>query len=416
MLSIHEALERILSKVSILSEESVDILEARDRVLREEVLATRDFPAFDNSAMDGYALRAEDTRHATREHPVSLQITQEIPASFWPTQSVEPGTAARIFTGAPIPKGADAVEIQENVKREGNTLSLTQPVATGKSIRVQGSHLQQGRVVLPKFSWLRSGEIGVLASLGRSWIRVSRRPRVAILSCGDELVDIDRTPSAGQIVESNRFHLATQVWEAGGIPTLLPLVPDQPEALTAAIQEGLKADILVSSGGASVGDYDLIRPTLQSLGIALDFWKVAIKPGKPLMFGTREHQLIFGLPGNPVSSWVTFELFVRPALCKMQGHPQPFRPRLQATLTAPIAPSPDRMHLVRGQLSWQHQGQAGIFFTPHPHQTSDNFLSMTNTQALAMIPPQPMPSLPGVSLEIVLLSPPMQPTWPAPKV
>lgn len=403
MLSIEEALQSILGAVTPVSTETVDLLGAQHRVLREEIFAPQDFPPFSNSAMDGYALRSSDTSQATAETPVCLKVAFELPASRWPTQEVRPGEAARIFTGAPIPPEADAVELQENARREGDKVWFSKPVPAGKSIRSQGSHLKRDEVVLPKWSVVRSGEVGLLASCGRSFVEVSRRPRVAILSCGDELVNIDQTPKPGQILESNRYNLAAQVKEAGGEPWLLPLVPDDPNALREALHEGLQADILVTSGGASVGDYDLIQPALHQLGVSIHFWKVAIKPGKPLMFGTHSSCLVFGLPGNPVSSLVTFEVFVRPTLRKLLGYKELFRPTIQARLTAPTRPTSGRTHFVRGQLSWQ---QEHAMFTPHPNQNSGNLLSMRQIEALGILPPGSRLLEAGESVQAMLLAPP----------
>ncbi len=403
MLSIEEALENIMKQVQPISTETVDLLGAQNRVLREEILAPNDFPLFSNSAMDGYAVRSVDTDKATTDEPVSLRVTQEIPASHWSTQEVQPGEAARIFTGAPIPPGADAVEPQENARREGDRVWFSKPIPVEKSIRFQGSHLKQGEVILPVSHTIHAGELGLLASCGRSTLQVSRRPRVAIVSCGDELVTIDQIPEPGQIIESNRYSLAGQVIEAGGEPWLLPIIPDQPEMLAQALKEGLKADILVSSGGASVGDYDLIRPTLESLGVSIDFWKVAIKPGKPLMFGSHQDCMVFGLPGNPVSSLVTFEVFVRPALRKMLGHPRIYRPRIKAQLAAAARPAPGRTHFIRGQLSWE-QGEA--FFIPHANQNSGNLLSMRQIEAFGVLPPGKGSLESGSIIDVMLLHPP----------
>lgn len=408
MQSIKEALQQILSHTQALSSESVDLLQAQERILQEEICAPHDFPPFTNSAMDGYAVRSVDTQSASPENPVCLNVTQEIPASHWPEQEVVEGEAARIFTGAPVPPGCDAVEPQENIRREGNKIWLEKPVPYDKSLRHQGSNTQQGEVIIPEGTQLQAGEIGILASIGRTRLTVTRRPRVAILSCGDELVEVDGTPKPGQILESNRYNLACQVKEAGGEPILLPLVPDDPDALVAAMKEGLKADVLVSSGGASVGDYDLIRPTLLALGVTLDFWKVAIKPGKPLMFGKHEDCLIFGLPGNPASSLVTFEVFVRPALRKLAGHTRLFRPRMQAQLQAPARPTRGRTHLVRGTIEWQ---EGSAMFTPHADQGSGNLLSMRDIEAFGVLPPGAQTIEPPAQIDVMLMSQVHKSTW-----
>lgn len=403
MLSMEEARFKILREVPSLGCESVGLLEARGRTLQEELHSPVDMPSFSNTAMDGYALRSEDTASASEEHPVELKVTQLIQASHWPEVTLEPGEAARIFTGAPLPPGADAVELQENVSADEATqrVTLTKPVPQDKSIRKQGAYLQKGEVLLPQGTQLEAGEIGLLASVGRGQVRVKRRPRVAILSCGDELVPLHDAPQPGQIYESNRYALGAQIEEAGAIPMMLPLVPDDPAQIREQLKAGLQADVLISSGGVSVGAFDLIRPAMEEVGIELIFWKVAIKPGKPLAFGRKGDCLFFGLPGNPGSSMVTFELFVRPALRKMLGCSKIFRPKVKAILAADARPTSGRTHFVRGQMEVT---ATGMRFTPYGHQGSGNLLSMRGAEALAVLGPGTTTVSAGTEVDVLLLS------------
>ena len=342
LLPMEQALKIILAHGEKVASEKVDLMSAQGRILREEIRAPWDFPRFSNTAMDGYALISEETQNASSEKPVFLKLTQEIPASRSFEEKILSGESARIFTGAAIPAGANAVEWQENVELEGDLVKITKPVKAGKSIRYQGSDLGQGELILEEGTVLHPGELALLASIGRSFIQVSQKPRIAVVSCGTELVEIDQKPELGQIIGTNRYGLSAQVRDAGGDPKMYPIAPDQKDSLRNLLQEGLKADILITSGGVSVGDYDLVRPTLEEIGVESKFWKVAVKPGKPLSFGIYQGRLVFGLPGNPVSAMVSFELFVRPAIRKILGLDKVAPPRIQAELTASAKPTSKR--------------------------------------------------------------------------
>ncbi|HAA55280.1 MAG TPA: hypothetical protein DCE42_11025 [Myxococcales bacterium] len=385
MLSIEEARSKIQLQIKSPRPETVDILHASGRILMEDISAPWDFPRFDYSAMDGYALRAEDLQQASSTTPVQLQCVREIRASEWSGQIVQPGECVRIFTGAALPPGADAVVMQENTQRTDDTVTFERAVPTTNNVRKQGRDLQKDELLLKRGDTLQAGEIGLLASVGRSVVQVSRRPRVAILSCGDELMELYQHPLPGKILESNRFALHVQVKEAGGDPFLLPLVKDDPKQLQQALEQGLDADILLSSGGVSAGDYDLVRPMLEELGVTMHFWKVAIKPGKPLVFGSRGDTLIFGLPGNPISSMMTFDFFVKPAIRQFLGHTQLFPATLDAQLAQKGPTTQTRTHLVRGRLE---QTTEGLQFTPLASQSSGNLLTMRRVNAVAILPPQ----------------------------
>ncbi len=306
MLSVDEALARVLSAIPVLGLETVALPDALGRVLAEPVVAGRDLPPWANSSMDGYALRAADTTAATAARPVRLRLAGEVPAGAVADRAVGPGETWRILTGAPLPGGADAVIPQEETRREGATIAVTRPVAVGEYVRPRGEDVRAGETVLAAGTVLGPPALGVLAALGRPLVRVHQRPRVAVLSTGDELVDLDAVPGPGQIANSNSYTLAAQVREAGGVPVDLGIARDRREELEERFRWGLSCDVLVSSAGVSVGDRDFVREVMEKLGAELDFWKVSMRPGKPLTFGRVGGRPFFGLPGNPVSSMVTF--------------------------------------------------------------------------------------------------------------
>ncbi|HID62359.1 MAG TPA: molybdopterin molybdotransferase MoeA, partial [Anaerolineae bacterium] len=314
--------------------EEVEILEALDRVLAEDVYSDMDIPPFDNSAMDGYAVRAVDTVGASRETPVKLQVIGAVAAGQTTDLVVKPGTAVRIMTGAPLPAGADAVVRFEEAGegREGRVEIFDQVVAR-ENVRPAGEDVRQGELVLSRGTTLRPQEIGVLASLGRSRIRVTRRPRVAILATGDELVAVDEPLAPGKIHSSNEYANAALVQRYGGIPIRLGIARDDPEDLRARLREGLvqKVDLFITSAGVSVGDYDVVRDVLAVEG-KVHFWQVRMRPGKALAFGEVRGVPLLGLPGNPTAALVSFEQFARPAILKMLGKTQLCQPTVGAIL------------------------------------------------------------------------------------
>ncbi len=383
MLPWQDALAHILAHTHTLQTEEISIHDAAGRIAREAVSAPFPMPRFSASAMDGYALHGADIADASETSPVTLPVLQHIAASQAPAP-LQRGACARIFTGAPVPEGADVVVIQEDVTAKDAHATFRAPAEPLQNIRPRGSDCPQGTLLLPEGSPLYAGEIGLLAGLGIGMVHVTRRPRVAVLACGSELRRIGESLGPADIYESNRHALAVQIREAGGDPYLLPVVPDQMEALQTQIREGLQADVLITSGGASVGDHDLLRPAFDALGVTTDFWRVAMRPGKPLFFGKHHQCLIFGLPGNPASSMVTFEVLVRPALQKMIGSPAIYRPQLYAQITTPLSNNNKRTHFVRGQLSFASPQPQ---FTPLSSQSSADLLSMRQAHALAILPP-----------------------------
>jgi molybdopterin molybdotransferase len=348
---LEDAQKTVLAAAQPLGLEKVSLLQALGRVLADDIIAPRDNPPWDNSAMDGFAVRAEDIKqeHAIAK-PVELAIIEDVPAGKMPVKTVGPGQAIRIMTGAPIPKGADTIIKVEDTEPSKEIVRVFKPEARGANIRPQGEDVKKGECIIAKGAQLRSAEVGMLAILAKAFVPVYQQPRVAILATGDELADLDERLPDDKIINSNSYGLAAAVMEAGGVPVLLGIARDQPEALKKKIADGLTADILVLSGGVSMGDYDFTKAVFKELGAEMNFWKLAIRPGQPLAFGKIQGKLAFGLPGNPVSSMVTFEQLVRPAVLKLGGHRQHSRPVLQAVFQERFSKRPDRRHFLRGVL------------------------------------------------------------------
>lgn len=319
MISLSEAFELTLSKTNILGTETVTISECGGFVLAEDVFSDVSMPPFDKSMMDGYAVRSADCEKV----PVTLKIVETIPAGYYPKVVLKPGQASKIMTGAPIPEGADTVQMVEKTEQIAtDQVKIFESIPTRKHIAYKSEVMVSGSVVIKKGSVLSPGKIGVLASVGKSSVKIYKRPRVAILVTGSELVEINEKPGTGQIRNSNGYALYEQALNAGCLPTLLSIASDELEQLKANIELGLQSDVLLISGGVSMGEFDLVKDVLDDLGIEFYFDKINIKPGKPTVFGVKDNTLIFGLPGNPVSASTIFELIVRPALRKTIGHAQ----------------------------------------------------------------------------------------------
>ena len=347
MISVEKALKTILVNFRPLGLEKINILEARKRVISEDVFAPHNIPSADNSAMDGYAVRHTDTKSATQDKPLYLKIIEDIPAGKVALKKIKKGEAARIMTGAVIPEGADSVIRQEDTKKEGKTVIIYTSAKKGQNIRFAGEDVRKGELVVNKGRSLRPADIGMLAALGKAFISVYQKPRVAIMSTGDELVDIETNPPLGKIINSNSYSLAAQVLECGGIPIILGISKDKKIDLQEKFQTALHADVIISSGGVSVGDFDFVKDVMGEIGNAMHFWQVAMRPGKPLAFGAIEGIPLFGLPGNPVSAMVSFEQFVRPSLLKMQGHKKIFRQTIKAVSAQEIQKSAGFRHFIR---------------------------------------------------------------------
>jgi len=383
MITVEEALDKVLSCTRPLGSEKVSILEALGRVCAEDILAKRDIPPFDNSAMDGYAARSEDIQEASPKHPVQLEVIEDLPAGFIPKKRVERGKAIRIMTGAPIPEGADTVVPVEDTKKKDGSALISRATLRGEHIRKAGEDVKKGECVVSAGDLIDPAEIGMLASIGRSFVAVYQRATVAILCTGEELVDLDGDLDGVKIVSSNSYSLAAQVKDCGAIPIQLGIARDRKEEIKEKLLQGLRADVLISSAGVSVGDYDFVKDVLGDLGVEIVFWKVAMKPGMPVVFGTVQGKPVFGLPGNPVSSMVSFEQFVRPSLLKMMGHRKLFRPVIDAILREDVQIRPGRRHFIRAFVSLE-KGQ--YFVSPTGAQGSGILKSMVKAKGLMVIP------------------------------
>ncbi|PSB21662.1 molybdopterin molybdenumtransferase MoeA [Phormidesmis priestleyi ULC007] len=405
MVPAKQAEELILNLVqpfNIQDVEDVDLRSVRDRILAVSVTSHLDFPHWDNSAMDGYAVRFEDVKSASAEKPVVLEIVEEIPAGYQPQRSVKPGQAARILTGSVMPEGADTIVIQEETKREDEqVLILKPPIEPQAFVRHRGAFYQAGAPLLSAGLVLKAPEIAVLAAAQCSQVRVYRRPRVAILSTGSELVTPDQPLQPGQIVDSNQYALAALVEQMGGEAIPLGIVADQPEALKRTIADAVAiADVVLSSGGVSVGDYDYVDRILAELGAQIHIRAVAIKPGKPLTVATFPKALYFGLPGNPVSALVTFWRFVQPALKKLSGLPQGWEPTfVQAIAQQDLRSDGKRESYLWGQLHWVNDSYEFTIATGS--SSSGNLINLAGTNSLGVIPIGQTQIMAGESLQVL---------------
>jgi molybdopterin molybdotransferase len=397
MISVEEALEKVLSYVEVLEPERKPILDCLGQVLAEDVYSTIDIPPLDNSAMDGYAVQAEDTQGATKSSPRCLHVIGEVAAGSLPTKRVKSGSAIRIMTGAPLPEGADAVvrfEDTDELERKSSgggpsQIGILCEAKKGLNVRYRGEDIAKGDLVLKKGKVLRPQEIGILASLGRSTALVVRRPIVAIMATGDELIGVDQPLTSGKIYDSNTYTIAAEVCRYGGIPKILGIGRDSIQSLTRKIDEGLDADILITSGGVSKGDYDIVKDVLVEHG-EVGFWTVRMKPGKPLAFGVikkveggREKKVPhLGLPGNPVSSMITFEQFARPAILKMMGKKILMKPIIRAIIEDDVANDDGRRIFARVAVT-RRGGQYHASITGP--QGSGILTSMAKANGLAVI-------------------------------
>jgi molybdopterin molybdotransferase len=395
MLSVEEALEAILSRVSVLGTERVDVLASLGRVLAEPIVSRREIPPWANSSMDGYAVRAQDAGAG-----VTLSVVGRVEAGALPSRAVGRGEAMRIFTGAPLPPGADSVVPQEDVEATNGRVTLSGGVDHAAYVRPAGEDVRVGDRVLDPGVTLSAAEIGLLATLGHAQVAVYRRPRVAILSTGNELADLGTEPGPGQIPNTNTYSLMAQVVETGGEPLSLGVAPDRLEAIEERVRAARDADLVLSSAGVSVGELDLVREALTRAGADLHLWKVSMRPGKPITFGSLGGRPVFGLPGNPVSAMVTFELFVRPALLKMSGRARLTRPRLRARALAPISNPGSRRGYLRVQLERMVDGALGARLTGE--QGSAILRSMVDADGLAVIQPDTTVA-PGEAVEVIVL-------------
>jgi molybdopterin molybdotransferase len=382
MLSVEEAREQILQKIpETLPSEEVPLTSALGRTLAEDVIAHEALPAFANSGMDGYAVRSADTFGATSDSGVGLRLVGEVPAGHLYSGVVGPGEAVRILTGAALPAGADSVIAQELTQVSGGMVSVLAETPLGMNIRPAGDDVAPGALLVSSGSDLGPTEIALLAALGVHPVRVTRRPRVAILSTGDELAALGQTPAPGQIRESNAFYLAAAVERAGGVPVLLGVARDHVDEIRARLQTATSSDLILSSGGVSVGDYDLVKQILSEEG-TIQFWRVRMRPGKPLAFGLLGDTPFLGLPGNPVSAAVTFELFGRPAIRRLLGCRQLERTMVEVVLEGEDLERTDRRHFVRARL---HSRNGTLVATTTGSQGSHRLSSLIGATALLVV-------------------------------
>lgn len=402
MLTPREALERILATVSDLAPlppERVPLLDAAGRALAVDVRAPRPLPPFDNAQMDGYALRAADAPRPGTSLPVAFEVF----AGDAGDRELPPGACARVFTGAPLPPGADCVEMQEEVTRTGRRARFRRRAELGRFVRAAGGDVARGSVALPAGTELDPGALGLAAALGVPELAVHRRPRVGILATGDEVVPLGGTVGPGRIFESNAWQLSAACADAGAVPLRLPPAGDDRASLRRAIANGAGLDVLVTIGGVSVGDRDLVRAELERAGARLDFWRVAMRPGKPVAFGRWGRTVVFGLPGNPASSLVTFEILVRPALRALAGLRGSGRMVLRARLARAEEKPAELQSYLRCRL--RRRG-ASLWVDPMATQQSGHLTSVVGVEALAVLPAGPSRLARGRWVDAILIRAP----------
>jgi molybdopterin molybdotransferase len=401
VIPVEEAIQVIMKSIQILGLEKVDILSSLGRILGEDIYAPYHIPHWDNSAMDGYAVIHKDIGYASSENPAKLKVVEDLPAGYTSKNKLERGEAIRIMTGAPIPEGSDTVVMVEDTQREGNQVKIFKAISRGENIRKAGEDVRKGTLVMPSGSIIRPAEIGMLASLKRSFIFVYQKPTVAVISTGDELIDVDGEFTEGKIVGSNTYSLASLVKDTGATPLILGIAKDKPEELMNRFKVALHADMIVSSGGVSVGDYDLVKDILKELGAEMKFWKVAMRPGQPLAFGMIEGKPTFGLPGNPVSCMVSFEQFVRPSILKASGHRRLFRSLVEARLKEPIKKKSGRKYFIRCIVNVED----GMYVaTTTGEQGSGILMSMVRANGLMVLPEEKTTFKAGETVKVQLLN------------
>jgi molybdopterin molybdotransferase len=400
ILPFEEAERIVVEATPRVSTEHVDLDSCYGRVLAQEIIAKDSIPPFDASMVDGFAVHSEDVAHATASSPVELVLTGEIPAGSVPSRPVERGHCSRIFTGSMLPSGADAIVMLEWTSWDDGMVRVSRAVASGQHVRRTGEDVRAGDRVLEPGVSLRPQEVGLLASLGWTAVEVGKRPRVAVLMTGDELLDLGEPLVPGKIRSSNRYTLAGQAREAGCVVQDLGTSRDDPAAIERALRNAKEADVVITSGGVSVGDHDEVKEVFERLGMERLFWRVAASPGKPVLFGRWGEAVVFGLPGNPVSSMISFECFVRPLLRRMQGDRFPDRPRIRAKLSSSLRGAGPRRHFARVQL--RPDGESFVAVEVGP-KGSGNLRSMVHANGLAVIPEGTELMSAGSTVEVMLL-------------
>jgi len=401
MIRVSEARKIILENVGLVGKEVVSLDECLFRVLAEPISARRDVPPQDNSAMDGFALTSKATEGASDGTPVSLPVVRTIKAGDLAGSPILEIEAVRIMTGAPVPGGVDTVVRVEDTYVEAENLFLTKPVTKDANIRRAGEDIMAFDEILPEGRPLRPADLGLVASQGIAQLKVYRRPEVAILATGDEVVSLGEIPHEAQIYSSNSHALTALVRECGAIPRQLGIAHDDPEHLAAMIEEGLQSDVLVTTGGISMGDYDYLKDVFGHVGVEVLFWKVAQKPGKPMTFGVRHGKAVFALPGNPVSATLSFELYVRPALRKMMGHSRLFRPTVWAVLDQDIKKKAGRRNFIRGIVERKEDGV--LYAHTTGEQGSGILRSMSEANGIIVLSEDAEGAKAGEKVEVYLI-------------
>lgn len=373
MISIESAQQIILDRVGVLPVEEIPLLQGLGRIIAKDVFAPWDTPLADKSAMDGYAISSSSPKRDT------WSVVDFVPAGSMRTTLVAPGEAVKIMTGATIPPGCDTVVPIEDTEQTPDGIRLIRDLKPGSHIRKRGDDMKENDLVIAAGSIVRPQEIGLLVSLGKTTVGVYRKLRVAILATGDELLDAGSTPDPCRIINSNSYSLAAQVLEAGGEPMLIGIAADTGEATKEKISEGLQADMLITTGGASIGDRDFVKESIQEMGGELLFWKVNMKPGKPVAFALLAGKPVFALPGNPVAAMVGVEMFVRPAILQMTGHSRIMKPKVKAVLAGEVTNRGERPHLLRMRVTLKNGAYIAMATSS---QSSANLTSLTEGNGL----------------------------------
>ncbi len=404
MIPVREATERILAGIPVLGTETVPLLEAQDRVLAEDVVSPLDLPPHTNSAMDGYAVRALDVRGATKDAPKRLRVIETIHAGTAPSRRVEPGEATRIFTGGWLPEGSDGVIRQEDTEAAPGEVVVLSDRDAGRNFRPAGEDLKKGEPVFAPGAVLGAAQLGVLASMAMARVSVRRRARVAIIASGDEIADLDEADAirrGDKIASSNSYTLHALVRDAGATPVPLGIAKDTLESVRGLFERAVReTDLIVSTAGVSVGERDFVRDAIAALGGTMDFWRVSMRPGSPLGYAHLAGVPWIGLPGNPVSTMVCFELFVRPAIRKMQGHAALFRRSVRVVLEEQVRTAGRLTHFLRAVARPGPDGFTARLTGP---QGSGILTSMTKANALVVVPETRDAVLPGESVTAILL-------------
>ena len=379
MISPQKAKTVILKNTKTLASEKISFMDSRHRVLAQDIKATCDLPPFDRSSMDGYALKSSDIKQARGNNPRTLKIIDTVEAGRPSNKTVKKGEAIKIMTGGVVPEGADCVLMKEYAAQQNNRLLVYRPAKKKENICPKGEDVRKGRTVIKKGTRINAGIVGLLAALGLDAIRVYRKPKVAILVTGSELLSVKQKLKTGKIRSANQYTLFHLVKEAGGEPQIIGIAKDNPPDLKKKIKGGLKSDMLLISGGVSVGDRDLVPGVLRKMGAKIYFWKVAIKPGKPLLFAKIGSTYVFGLPGNPVSTMMSFYNFARECLLKMSGTHDFSFPSSRAILDEDVTDEPTRLKVLRGYAFYR---DGDLFVRKSTHQGSGNIISMAKANCV----------------------------------